>query len=164
MKKSICLLCSFLFVTLLSAQVKLSGTYVIKSKEYIIGPKYANALPKQITISQSPDSLFLESVSIGSDGKDVTSRQGIALNGAFATSISSSSNRKLVRSLGWSADKKTVTITTVFYVPESETEIDFTRVDKLNLSENGRQLNFHKKSIETKSETWEVNGVFQKQE
>jgi hypothetical protein len=45
----------------------------------------------------------------------------------------------------------------------NENEVELTRVDTWNLSADGKQLIFNRKSIETTSENWEAKGVFEKQ-
>lgn len=143
-------------------QNNLSGTWSLQNKEHIEGPEYGNALPLQMTFQQKTDSLIVESVFINGEGQEVKSRQGLALDGKTSTNTSTVSKRKYVRSLKWAADKKSLTITTVFYVEDNPNEVDFTRVEVLTPSADGTQLNIDKKSIETRSETWQVKGVYAK--
>lgn len=143
------------------AQTDFSGNWGLKEKAHVEGPEYANALPSVLKVQQRADSLVIESTSIGADSKDVITRQAVPINGKQSSITSSNSKRKLVRSLAWSVDKKSLTLTTVFYVPENDNEVDFTRVEIWSLV-NG-QLEVKKRSVETRSETWAVNGVFVKQ-
>ncbi|MBO9204381.1 MULTISPECIES: hypothetical protein [Niastella] len=146
--------------TALLAQTDFSGKWQLKEKQHILGPEYANAVAKLLSVDQRSDSLIIESSSVGENGQDVVTRSAIALNGKQSINTSAASNRKLIRSLQWSNDKKTLTITTAFYMPGNDSEVDFTRVEVWTL-ENG-QLKVDKKSIETRSETWEVKAVFEK--
>ncbi len=144
-------------------QTNFSGTWTLQHKQLITGPQYANALPKQLTMRQETDSLIIESVSIGAGGNDATNRQAIALNGQSTTTTNATTNRKLTRSLKWTNDKKAMVLTTVFYRPDNPTEIDFSREETWNLSPDGKQLNIDKRSVETRSETWQVKGTYNKQ-
>ena len=145
-----------------SQQTNFSGTWVIREKQHVTGPEYINAMAKQIKVEQAKDSLIIETVTDGGEGKDVTSRQSYALNGKPSFATSTISKRKYTKTLAWSPDKKVLTITTVFSMPENEKETDLTRVETWTLSADGKHLNVDKKSIETRSETWEVKGAFEK--
>lgn len=144
------------------AQNNVSGTWTLQSKQHVLGPQYANALPKQINISQQADSLIIETINIGGNGQDVSSRQAVAMDGKPATTTGATSKRKLVKSLKWNADKKGLVLTIVFYVPDNPSEVDFTRVETWSLSPDGKQLNIQKRSVETRSETWEVKGMYER--
>jgi hypothetical protein len=145
------------------AQNDVSGTWTLQSKQHIVGPEYGNALPKQITVHQQADSLIIESINIGENGEDVSNRQAIAMDGKPLTTTSLTSKRKYVKSLKWNTDKKGLVLTTVFYLPDNPNEVDFTRVETWSLSPDGRLLNIDKRSVETRSETWQVKGVYEKQ-
>ena len=149
-----------LTAALCQGQPKFDGTWVLKDKVQVAGPEYLNALPTQMYIIQDSDSLIIESITIGADGKDTKSRQAIALNGKPYTRTSLTSKRKYIRNLGWSVDKQSLMLTTVFYVPENENEVDFTRVEIWDIKDG--QLQVHKKSIEGRSESWEVKSVFER--
>lgn len=156
----------FLIIALLlnataSAQNNLSGTWTLQNKEHVSGPDYENGIPKQIALHQQGDSLIIESVYV-EDNKDVSSRQAVPANGQAVTTIGPKSNRKYVKSLKWSADKKGLVLTIVIYVPDNPNEVDLTRVENWSLSPDGKQLILNKKSVETRSETWESKGVYVK--
>ncbi len=152
----------FMQATTAFAQSDLSGTWALQNKQHVSGPDYANALPKQITINKQADSLIIESVNIGAEGQDVTSKQAVAIDGKSVMGISPVSQRKLIKSLKWTADKKGLVLTITFYRLDNPTEIDFTRIETWSLSPDGKQLNIDKKSEETQSETWQVKGVYAK--
>jgi len=130
-------------------QTDFSGVWVLKTKDYISGPKYGNALSEEITVKQTADSI-------------TTGKRTVSMNGKTSSTIDKDMNRKLVKSVAWSADKKTATFTTVFYAVGNENEVELTRVDTWTLSPDGKQLSIQRKSIETKSENWEAKGVYEK--
>jgi hypothetical protein len=130
-------------------QTNFSGSWVLKSKEHINGPQYANALAEEMTVKQTADSIS-------------TGKRTVAMNGKPSSAMDTESNRKIVKSIAWSVDKKTATFTTAIYVPGNENEVELTRIDVWTLSPDGKQLTIQRKSVETKSENWEVKGNYEK--
>ncbi len=139
------------------------GTCVLATKEYLVGPKYGNAMPDKISFQQKKDSITLESTFPDADGKQTVTHQAIASNGSISTGRSVASKRKYQSSLKWSPDKKDLFITTIFYIPEDDNKIDFTRTETWSFSADGKQLTVDKKSTEARSESWEVKGIYNKQ-
>lgn len=131
------------------AQADFSGTWVLKNKEYVNGPQYGNALAEEVVVKQTKDS-----VTVG--------KTSVSMNGKGTTVMNKESNRKSVKSIAWSKDKKTATFTTAIYAEGNEKEIELTRIDTWTLSPDGRQLMVNRKSVETKSENWEVKGTYEK--
>lgn len=154
---------SFVLVTCYAtAQDQFTGTWKLKEKQNVSGPDYMNALPNAITIQPAKDSLVIETVSTDGDNKETTSRIATALNGSAVTYTSPTSGRKVARSLQWSNDKKTLTITSNISKEGDDNEIEITRVDVYTMDAQGN-LNLQRKSIETVYESWEAKGVFVKQ-
>jgi len=159
------LLLLFIFCILrlsLFAQVNFTGTWVLMDMQAVFGPSYKNALPKQVKIDHQKDSLFIEMINVGNDGKDLTSHSAMALDGKAFSSFVPSTKRHYVRNLEWSGDKKSLIITTAYYLPESDNEIDFTRIDTWSFLPDIKQLSIDRKSVETRGESWETNGTFSK--
>lgn len=149
-----------LFIHAISfGQNNLSGTWVLQNKTHVSGPEYTNAIPKQIRLHPQGDSLIMESV-FEEDGQDVSSRQAVPMNGQPVSNIGAKSNRKYIKSLKWDADKKGLVLTVVIHVPDNPNEVDFTRVETWSLSPDNKYLNLNKKSVETRSETWETKGTY----
>jgi hypothetical protein len=159
---AICLFTISLLVnTMAVGQSPISGTWALQNMEHVTGPEFANALPKQITLHQQADSLIIETIAVGADG-DVSTRLSVPMNGSPYTAISTASNRKYVRSLKWTNDKKGLTLTTVFYTTEDPTKVDCTRTEAWSFSPDGKQLNIEKKSDETRSESWQAKAIYDK--
>lgn len=154
----------FFTLTAIAQGANFSGTWVLKARQHIAGPTYANAVPVKIKVQQRSDSLFIESPRTGTGGREIIIRNSLPMNETPVEFTDSASKRKIVKSLSWSADKKTLTLTAVIYRPENANEIDFTRVETCSLSPNGSNLYMDKKSIETQSETWQVKAEFEKEE
>jgi hypothetical protein len=138
------------------SQTNFSGTWNLKEKQHIKGPEYANGAPAAFSVEQSKDSIVITY-------PENNSRVSFALDGKATSNIGAQSGRKVVRSLKWSADKKTVTFTSDIYKAGNENEIELTRIDAWSLSPDGKQLNFHRNSVETITESWEVKGVYGKE-
>lgn len=142
------------------AQSPIEGTWSLQNKEYLLGPEYGNALARQVTLKQQADSLVIETVSAGAEGQDVNNRSAVGMDGKQVSGVSNRSQRKYTKSIKWNPDKKGFIMTTVIYLADNPTEVDFTRVETWSLSPDGKQLKIHKKSLETRSETWEAEGTY----
>ena len=146
-----------------SAQTDFSGNYVFKQKEHIKGPEYSNGVPTSITLTTRKDSVIVEYGSMDQDNKESKNRVAYAQDGKQHTSKSVTSGRNVTRSIKWSDDKTSFTTTSDIYKTDNPDEIELTRIDEFKLSPDGKQLLFHRKSVETITESWEVKGTYNKQ-
>ncbi|NCU05439.1 MAG: hypothetical protein GXC73_15825 [Chitinophagaceae bacterium] len=161
--KTISVALSFLFLTVTVngfTQTLFTGHWKVKEKNHVGGPEYSNALQEEMMIDIVKDSLIVSSISTGGNGENIRSRISYSLNGSQSVNTSVTSKRKHVRSCLMSADKSMITLTTIFYMPGNENEVDFTRVEIWKMEKG--QLLINKKSIETNNDTWEVKGVFER--
>lgn len=147
--------------TAVTAQTNFSGTWVQKNKEFISGPKYANAVPEQVKLTPKKDSIAFEVISIAQNNSTDTAHYTLATNGGLFSDISKS-KRKYTKKLQLSADKKTMTVTSIYKSAENDTEVEITRTETWSLSADGKQLTLNRKSDETKSESWEAKGTYEK--
>lgn len=156
------MLIGFILVgTAAMAQTDFSGTWAQKNQDFITGPHYANAVPKQIKVNTTKDSMMVEMISLGQNGDDTT-HFTLAKNGGTLSSVSKS-NRKYTKKLEWSADKKVMTITTVYKAPGSDTQIESTRTENWSLSADGKQLLLDRKSVKPdNTNDWEAKGTYEK--
>lgn len=160
MKKLFAVIAFGIMSCTVAAQTNYSGTWNFKEKQSVSGPDYSNALPKQLIVAQNKDSLIVTTVSMGAGGEDMSHRQALPMNGK---TISVKAGRKFDTHLSWSADKKTLTITTAISKADNADEVELTRVDAWTVSADGKELTFDRKSIETVSENWESKGIYSKQ-
>lgn len=145
------------------SQTNFSGEYKFTTREHVKGPEYGNAVPTSIAIEQKKDSLIIAHGSMGEDNKETKNRIAFASNEKPASTVSKSSGRKVVRTVKWSADKKSFATTSDIYKEGNENEIELTRIDEYKLSPDGKQLLFHRRSVETITESWEENATYDKQ-
>lgn len=151
---------AMLLTASLNAQTSFSGTWSLKEKQHISGPEYSNGVPNKLNVLQSSDSVIIEYITIDADNQESKSRVAYPMNGKNYTMVSPSSGRKTVKHLEWTADKKSVTFTNDIYKQGSDEDIELTRIDEWKLSADGKQLLLHRKSVETITESWEVNGTY----
>ena len=163
MKRTLLLMGAAIACAISAKTQDFSGTWVRHSKQYVTGPQYVNAAAKQMTVALKADSIVVTTVSPGENGQDFSFSQAISMNGKPSIIIGKTSKRKFSTTLALSPDKKILTLTTACSTPDNENEVDFTRIETWTLSADGKQLYMDKKSVETKSETWEVKAVFVKQ-
>lgn len=141
------------------AQNGLMGIWVLQKKEHVTGPDYANAIPKQVKLHIVSDSLIMESL-YEDEGNAVSNRQALVMSGQPVSNVGSRTNRKYSKSLKWNAGKTGYVLTIVIHLPGNPNEVDFTRVETWNLSPDNKNLTLNKRSIETRSENWETNGMY----
>lgn len=143
------------------SQTSFAGNYKFFSREHVKGPEYGNGVPTSIAIEQTKDSVI---ISQGSIENDVPTKNRIpfANNGKPVQTKSKSSGRKLIRSVKWAADKQSFTTTTEIYKDGSDNQIELTRIDDYKLSADGKNLFFHRRSVETVTESWEDNATYNK--
>lgn len=146
--------------TAITAQTNFSGTWKQKNKEFISGQQYANAVPEQVKLTPKKDSISFEVISIAQNGFD-TVHYTLATNGGLLSDITKN-KRKYTKKLGLSADKKTITIESVYKAPGSDTEVEFTRAETFSLSADGKQLTINRKSNEKEDKSWEAKGTYEK--
>ncbi len=151
---------TLLFIALFAfnsmSQTNFTGTWNLKEKQHINGPDYANGAPAAFTVDQSKDSIFIFT-------PEDNSRVSFPRDGKMITTKGKTSGRKIIRGLKWSEDKKTVIFTSEIYRVDNENEIELTRIDEWKLSPDEKQLNFHRRSVETITESWEVKATYDKQ-
>ena len=137
------------------SQTNFSGSWNLREKTHISGPEYANGAPAAFTVQQGRDSIIIIY-------PENNTRISFAQNGKPSASTGTQSGRKVIRNLKWSDDKKSVTFTSDIYKIDNENEIELTRIDNWKLSDDSKQLNFHRRSVETITESWEVSAVYDK--
>ena len=81
------------FGQLLAQNANISGTWVLKERQIISGPDYANGIPKQILIAVSRDSLSLSRTYVGTS-KDEIVAESLALDGSPTEILRTVSKRK----------------------------------------------------------------------
>ena len=139
-------------------QSNLSGTWGQQKIQHISGPNYQNAIPAFITISFTSDSLFVQTKGRNTNAEPFVF--SVPINGQSVTT--EYGRKKRTRTFVWKPEKNGFILTTLFFRTEDLNQIDFTRVEKFQLSNDGRELTLEKKSIETRSEDWHTNAVFVK--
>jgi len=161
MIKTIIAITSSLLITNASnAQTNFSGTWSDPELEMISGIQYSNAVPKQIKVTQSKDSLKLESISAGNDG-DVTNTTTIALNGKQSSRISKTSGRTIRTTATWNDRGTTLTILTLYSYANNPHKAEFTNTEVWELSDDGN-LKIVKTSDADVTDDWTIKGIYKK--
>src|SRR5438128_9802263 len=115
---------TLLFIALFAysgmSQVSFSGEYKFATREHVKGPEYGNGVPTSIGIEQKKDSVIISHGSMGEDNQETKNRIAFAANEKPESIISKTSGRKVVRSVKWSADKKSFTTTSEIYKEGNE--------------------------------------------
>lgn len=159
MKKITLSLVAVLLTTIVMAQTNFSGSWKEPQLEMIDGIQYANAMPKQIDVVQTKDSIKITSLENAEDAKPFT--QTFALNGKTNSRIGKTSKRTITTSATWSADKKTLTIVTIYSYAEKPAEAEYTNTEVWSKNEDG-QLMITKKSDAAVTDDWTIKATYSK--
>jgi hypothetical protein len=143
------------------SQNTLNGSYKFATRQHVKGPEYGNGVPTSIAIDVTKDSVIISYGSIENE-KETISRSAFAGNGKPVQTKVKTSGRKVIRTVKWADDKKSFTTTSEIYKEDNDDEIELTRIDDFTLSADGKQLLFHRRSVETITESWEDNATYNK--
>jgi len=141
-------------------KVNFAGVWTNPKLEMISGIQYSNAVPKEIKVTQTKDSLKLERTSAGNDG-DVTGTETISLNGKPLARVSKTSKRTVTTSATWSTDKKTLTINTTYSYAEKPAEAEYKNTEVWELSPEGTLL-ITKTSDAAVTDDWKIKAEYSK--
>lgn len=159
MKKITLSLFAITVTTIVMAQTNFSGSWKEPQLEMIDGKQYSNAMPKQLDVVQTKDSIKITSLENAEDAKPFT--QTFALNGKTNSRIGKTSKRTITTSATWSADKKTLTIVTIYSYAEKPAEAECTNPEVWTKSEDG-QLVITKTSDAAVTDDWTIKATYSK--
>lgn len=145
--------------SLLFAQTNFSGSWKEPNLEMIDGIQYANAMPKQMDVVQTKDSIKITSFENAENATPFT--QSFALKGKASSRVGKTSKRTITTSATWSADKKTLTFVTIYSYAEKPTEAEYTNTEVWALNENG-QLIITKTSDAAVTDDWTIKATYSK--
>ena len=137
-----------------------AGHYAIESKEMIDGREYLNAIAKELTISQTKDSIKIVRVTPAGDDKTTTSTETLPLNGKEIVVITSS-KRTRVSFIKLDKGNNTATLTSTYSYVEKPDEIEFKNTEIWNIGSDGF-LTITKTSDATVTDDWTIKAVFKK--
>ena len=161
MKKNLLAIILLLTAGFTSAQQSnFSGNWDNPELEMISGKQYSNAMPKEIKVTQTKDSIKLEKVSVDGNG-DITTTETIALNGKKASRIGKTSKRTISSSGTWSKDGQKLTLLIIYSYAEKPGEVEYTNTEAWELSSDGR-LTITKTSDAAVTDDWTIKAVYNK--
>lgn len=159
MVKSIFAAAVFLITTnYMNAQSNFSGTWSDPDLKVIDGIQYSNAMPKQIKVTQTKDSIKLERTTVGNDG-DITVAETFPLNGKKVIRITKTSKRTITTTAIWSNDGKKLTIVSTYSYSEKPADIEYKNTEAWSLSDEG-SLTITKISDATVTDDWTIEGRY----
>jgi hypothetical protein len=159
MKKSILFL-ALIAGYAINAQTNFSGTWGEPQLEMVSGKQYSNAVPKQIMVTQTNDSLIVTSLENTADATPITQR--FSLNGKPSSRVGKTSKRTIVSTANWSSDKKTLTIVTAYSFAEKPAETEYKNTEVWELNSEG-SLFITKTSDATLTDDWTIKATYNKQ-
>jgi hypothetical protein len=161
MKKQILAICIIASAAIANAQkVNFSGSWKEPELEMIDGIQYANAVPKEIKVTQTKDSLKVISIEIGENA--LPSTQTYALNGKTITIVGKKSGRTFTSTATWSSDGKILTIITTYSYANKPDAIEYKNTEVWSLPAAGELL-ITKTSDATETDDWTIKATYRKQ-
>lgn len=146
------------FGQLLAQNANISGTWVLKERQIISGPDYANGIPKQILIAVSRDSLSLSRTYVGTS-KDEIVAESLALDGSPTEILRTVSKRKSFLKKG--DDTNTFSIEVSFRSIKTGERTNADYVENWKLSASGKELTIEKYANGADGSNWSIEGVYE---
>jgi thioredoxin-related protein len=146
------------FGQLLAQNANISGTWVLKERQIISGPDYANGIPKQILIAVSRDSLSLSSTYVGTS-KDEIVAESLALDGSPTEILRTVSKRKSLLKKGDDTNAFSIEVSFRSIKTGERTNSDY--VENWKLSASGKELTVEKYANGADGSNWSIEGVYE---
>ncbi|MEP7376044.1 MAG: thioredoxin fold domain-containing protein [Chitinophagaceae bacterium] len=137
-----------------------SGIWLLKERIIVSGVDYENGVAKLLKVNTKSDSIIIERLNIGSDGKDVSIIERMRLDGTPAT-ILRSGNRKRVSSVRWSGNGKILIDSTTGYKADTDTAMDYSFIEYWNFSDSTKMLTVEITRRSAGGEKFSMKGVYE---
>jgi hypothetical protein len=155
---SIALLSSF---TLCAQKADFSGTWRLSDIKSLSGKLYANAVPKELRIAVSRDSLVFQTEEDNLFPTDIVGRESYAQNGAVTQSSFGKKNRKKAARLQWNKEGNQCIRTSSLYQEDGK-NIYVTYTD--TISREGDHLIVQRRGENfANGEVWECWSAYEKE-
>jgi thioredoxin-related protein len=146
------------FGQLFAQNENISGTWVLKERQIVSGPDYANGIPKQILIAVSRDSLSLSRTYVGTS-KDETVAESLALDGSPNEVLRTISKRKSLFKKGNDPNSFSIEVSFRGIKTGERTNADY--VENWTLSPSGKELTIEKYANEADGNNWSMKGLYE---
>ncbi|MEP7374560.1 MAG: hypothetical protein ABI675_14295 [Chitinophagaceae bacterium] len=145
-------------ITTQAQKANFSGTWSEPELEMISGKQYSNAVPKEITVTQTKDSIKIERTEI--DDSKIT--ETIALNGKTTSRMGRTSKRTIRTTATLTNNGNTLTLVTIFSYADKPDEAEYKNTEVWELSADG-MLIIEKTSDATVTDDWTIKAIYNKQ-
>jgi hypothetical protein len=132
MKSGIIILIAFIISGRVGAQTNFSGSWSDPLLEMISGIQYSNAVPSQITVVQTKDSIKITRLENEENATPYT--MTLALNGKTITYYATSSRRTINCTATLSNNGNTLTINTNFSFADKPAEVEYNNTEVWEVS------------------------------
>jgi hypothetical protein len=141
------------------AQTNFSGSWGEPQLEMISGIQYSNAVPNQVTVFQTKDSIRITRLENEENAKSYTIT--LALNGKAFSYIGTNSKRTINFTANLSNNGNTLTITSTFSFSDKPGEVEYKNIEVWEYS--GRTLTITKVSDATLTDDWTIKAIYTRQ-
>jgi hypothetical protein len=142
-----------------SAQTNFSGTWSEPQLEMISGIQYSNAVPTQMMVVQTKDSIKITKLENEDNATPYT--MTLALNGKAVTYFATNSKRTINFTATLSNNGNTLTINTSFSFADTPTEVEYNNTEVWESS--GGTLTITKVSDATLTDDWTIKATYSRQ-
>jgi len=141
------------------AQTNFSGSWGEPQLEMISGIQYSNAVPNEVTVVQTKDSIRITRLENEENAKPYTIT--LALNGKAFSYIGANSKRTINFTANLSNNGNTLTITSTFSFPDKPGEVEYKNTEVWESS--GGALTITKVSDATLTDDWTIKAIYTRQ-
>jgi hypothetical protein len=159
MKSKFAFIIALLISGLVSAQTNFNGSWGEPELEMIEGIQYSNAVPKQMTIVQTKDSIKITKLENEDNASPYTLT--LALNGKSVTYFATTSKRTINFTASLTNNGNTLKINYTFSFPDKPDEVEYNNTEVWEFS--GGTLTITKTSDATLTDDWTIKAIYSRQ-
>lgn len=141
----------FASATVFAQKANLSGTWNFNESKSQLGENRFRMPASKLTIAQDENTLNIERQVKGRDGQDMTMKEKYTLDGKVSENTGFMNSVKK-STVAWSADNKTLTITSTTVMERDGNTTEIKQVENIKISDDGNTLTIDSTSTSPRGE------------
>jgi hypothetical protein len=142
-------------------RINFSGTWSINNEKSEFGGKPAYVVFRQLIVDQKSDSIFFEGYNKGENNENIVAKARYSFN-SESLPIITSENRKLLTTLSWSSDGKTLTKVGTYSFKDDFKNEEYKRTEEWSLSSDEKELSIFVKLKYNTGSGYAVKSIYKK--
>ncbi len=151
----------FISIKLAAQKVDFSGIWLLKNRIGISEVNYENGMVKLLKVNPKSDSIIVERVNTGGDGKEYSIIEMMSDDGS-PESIVRPENQKRVSTIKCSDNRESVVETVICHRPNSESENDYTYTEFWSFPDSTKKLTVEKSQKISNGDSWSMRGIYER--